>query len=227
MTKRITLLLFLVAAICGSAFADDAAAPDAQKSLTVKTFAFKYKDADKAAAVVKPLMSAEGSLSIQASTNAMVITDRPANLKAIAAALAQFDAPPVLIRLSVRLVGASRVEGEGKTPEDLKDVAPKLAMLRYNNFEDIGSANVEGHEGGPGLVDLLDNGYRAEFKFGDYDAASDTVKVSDFKVSKLQGDQLTQVLKTTLNLKLGQTVILGAQRPQGGRALMIIVAAKK
>jgi hypothetical protein len=145
----------------------------------------------------------------------------------IAAALTTFDAPPMAIKLSVRLITASRVDGAGHTPDELKDVAPKLAMLRYNMLENIGSANVEGREGGPGLVDLLDNGYRAEFTFGDYDPSTDSVKISDFKVARLQGDQLTQVLKTTLNLKLGQTVILGATKSQGGRALMIIVTAKK
>lgn len=226
MTKRFAFMLVLFAVICGNAFGDGTPA-DGDKTLTVRTFQFKHKDADKATAVVKALMSAEGSISIQPSSNSMVITDRPENLKKIAAALTNFDAPPMAIKLSVRLITASRVDGAGHTPDELKDVAPKLAMLRYNVLENIGSANVEGREGGPGLVDLLDNGYRAEFTFGDYDPSTDSVKISDFKVARLQGDQLTQVLKTTLNLKLGQTVILGATKSQGGRALMIIVTAKK
>ncbi|HEY3053811.1 MAG TPA: secretin N-terminal domain-containing protein [Thermoanaerobaculia bacterium] len=224
MTKRILLALFLSLAMCGAAIADDA---DAQKSLSVKTFQFKHKDADKATAVVKALMSADGSISIQPSSNSVVITDRPENLKAITAALAQFDTEPQAFKLSVRLVAASRVDtGAARTPDELKDVAPKLAMLRYNALENLGSANIDGHEGEPGIVDLQ-SGYRADFRFGDYDPASDSVKISDFKLSRLQGDQLTQLLKTTINLKLGQTVILGATKPQGQRALMIIVAAKR
>src|SRR3982074_2575761 len=122
MTKRILFALFLALAMCGSAFADDAAAADPQKSLSVKTYLFKHKDADKAAAVIKPLMSAEGSISLQPSSNSVVITDRPENLKAITAALAQFDTPAQLFRLTVRLVAATRVEGAAaRTPDDLKD----------------------------------------------------------------------------------------------------------
>ncbi|HEV8660048.1 MAG TPA: secretin N-terminal domain-containing protein [Thermoanaerobaculia bacterium] len=223
MTKRVLMALFLALAMCGSAIADDA---DAQKSLSVKTFQFKHKDADKAAAIVKALMSAEGSISIQPSTNSVVITDRPENMKAIVAALAQFDTSPQAFKLSLRLVAASRVDpSAARTPEELKDIAPKLGMLRYNSFENLGSANIDGHEGEPGIVDLT--GYRADFRFGDYDPTSDSVQISDFKLAKLQGDQLTQLLKTTINLKLGQTVILGATKPQGQRALMIIVAAKR
>jgi hypothetical protein len=226
MTKRFAFLLFLMLAVCGSAFADDDAAADAQKSLTVKTYQFKHKDADKATAVVKQLMSADGSISIQPSTNSVVITDRPENLKAITAALVQFDTPPKAFKLSIRLVGASRGEGAPKVADELKDIAPNLGMLRYNVLENLGAVNVDGKEGEPGIVDLQ-TGYRADFHFGEYDPTSDSIQISDFKLSKLQGDQLTQLMKTKLNLTIGQTVIVGVAKPQGQKALILVVAAKK
>ena len=72
------------------------------------------------------------------------------------------------------------------------------------------------------------NGYRADFKFGDYDPASDSVKLGEFRLSKLDGDQLSPMLKTTLNLKIGQTVIIGAtKQPNSNRALMIVVTAQR
>lgn len=217
----VAALLFL--SVC--AFAEPA---EVGRSLSVRTFQFKHKQADKAAAVIKPLMSAEGSMSIQPTANSLVVTDAPENLKKIAAALADFDSAAQPFRLSIRLVAASRVTN-GTTPkitDDVKDVAPKLALLRYNALEGLGAADVAGKEGEPGVVEL--NGYRAEFKFGDYDPASDSIKVSDFKLSRLEGDQLAPMMKTTLNLKLGQTVIIGAtKQPQSQRALMIVVAARR
>jgi len=225
--RRIAFLVLTLFLVCGIAAAD----PGADKSLTVRTFQFKFKDADKAAAVIKTQMSAEGSISIQPATNSLVITDKPENMKVIAATLAQYDAPARQFKLSVRLVAASRVEGGGpRTPDDLRDVAQKLSMLRYNSFEDLGEANVEGKEGEPGLVEMK-TGYRADFKFGEFDPSSDTIKVSDFRLSKLQGaqhDELATLLKTSLNLKIGQTVILGASKgSQSQRALMIVVMAKR
>jgi len=227
MTKRFAFALFLAFALCGAAFADDDAAA-AQKSLTVKTYQFKHKDAGKAADVLKTLISPEGSISIQPSTNSVVVTDRAENMKAITAALEQYDTPPQAFRISVRLVSASRVEGAApRTPDELRDVAPNLSMLRYNSYENLGSANVDGREGEPGMVDLA-SGYRTDFKIGDYDPSSDSVKVSDLKIAKLQGDQLTQILKpTTMNLKLGQTVILGAGKPQGQKALILVISARR
>ena len=226
MTKRVALVLFLLLAVCGAAFADDAPAADAAKSLSVRTFQFKHKDADRASTVVKPLMSSEGSFSIQPSSNSMVITDRAENLKSIAAALDKFDTPPQAFKLNVRLVAASRATAPVRTPDTLKDVSSKLTFLPFNNFEVLGSAVLEGKEGEPGLLDL-ETGYRADFKWGDYDAASETVQISDLKLSKLQGDQLTQLLKTTMNLKIGQTVVFGAGKPQGARALLLILAVKR
>jgi hypothetical protein len=229
MTKRVLLALLMLCSVWVSVSADTLpaeAGAHADQALTVKTFQFKHKDADRAAAVIKPLMSSDGSLSIQPSTNSMVITDRADNLKSIAAALDKFDTPPQAFKLSVRLVSASRATAPARTPEALKDVSTKLTILPFNNFEVLGSAVLEGKEGEPGLLEL-ETGYRADFKWGDYDAASDSVQIGDLKLSRLQGDQLTQLLKTTMNLKVGQTVVFGAGKPQGARALLLILAVKR
>jgi hypothetical protein len=200
-------------------------AADPGQTLSVRTFQLRHKQAEKAAGVIKPFMSAEGSMSMQASNNALVVTDLPENMKRIASALADFDAAAQSLQLSIRLVSAGR-GAEARVARDLSDIAPKLALLRYNTLDSVGAADVNGQEGEPGLVDL--NGFRADFRFGEYDPASDSVQLNDFRLLRREGDQLSQVLKTTLNLKLGQTVILGATRqPDSQRALMIVITAKR
>lgn len=216
------VVLFLAAAPAFAETAAEAAGREG-KSLSVRTFQFKHKSAEEAAAAIKSLRSAEGTVSI--TSDALVVSDTPDNLKAIGAALAKFDVAPQAFRVSIRLVSASRAE-KPYVPAEVKDLAPKLALLRYNALDHIGAAEVTGAEGQPGLVDL--DSYRAEFKLGEYDAASDSVKLSDLKLSRHEGEALTQLLKTSLNLKLGQTVILGATRqPNAGRALMIVISAKR
>ena len=223
--KRAVIVATLLMMLTGAAFADAGAA--GAKSLSVRTFTFKYKDAEKAAAMIKSLVSAEGSMSIQPSTNALVVTDRAENLKTIIKTLAEFDVPPQAFRVIVRLVGASRGEGVPRATDDTKDIAPKLAMLGFNVLEDLGSADVSGREGDPGIV-TLPSGYRADFKFGDFDPASDSLQVIDFRLAKQQSDQLTPLLKTTLNLRIGQTYIVGATKaPKSQRALMIVLVARK
>jgi hypothetical protein len=224
--RHILSSILAVLLLAGVAVAE----PNDGKALTVRTFQFKYKDADRAAAAIKTLISAEGSLSIQPSSNALVVTDHAENMKQIAAELAKFDAPAQAFKLVVRLVSAARVDGSARIPDELKDIAPKLSVLRFNSLDLLGQADVEGKEGDPGIIDLQ-SGYRADFHFGEYDPASDSIKINDLQLAKLGGaqkDQLTSLLKTSLNLKLGQTVILGASKvPQSQRALMIVLLARR
>jgi len=221
--KRALILLTLCLFATGVAIAQPA---PAAKALNVHTFQFKYKDADKAAAIIKPLMSAEGTMSIQPASNALVVTDRAENMKAIANALATFDTPPHTVRLSLHLVSASRAETATKVGPDMREIAGKLALLRYNSIDDLGDANVEGHEGEPATIDLH-NGYRVDFRFGEYDPSSDSVKLDDFRLSKVQNDQLNQVYKATLNLKVGHTLIFGATKTQGQRAIFLVFNARR
>jgi hypothetical protein len=228
--KRNHITVFICALLISatSAFAD---AADGAKALSVRTFTFKHKQADKAASIIKSLMSSDGSISIQASSNALVVTDQAENLKAIARTLTEFDSEAQTFHLSVRIVSATRVAGTPpKVVDGLKDVAQKLAMFRFNAFENSGEADVVAKEGESGLFELQ-SGYRADFRLGEYDPASESIKVNDFHLAKLQGaqkDQLTSLVKTSLNLRLGQTYIVGATRaPESQRALMIVLVAHR
>jgi Bacterial type II/III secretion system short domain len=221
--KRVLMILLAVLFTTGVVFADPA---EGAKALSVKTFQFKFKNADRAAVVIKSLLSADGSMSIQPSANSLVVTDHPENLKAVSAAINEFDSAPRTVKLSVRLVAASKSEIAVKPVEELRDIARSFAMLGYNSLESIGSANIDSHEGELGTIEL-GGGYRADFRFGEYDPTSDSVRLEDFRISKLQGDQLSQIYKTTLNLKVGQTTIVSAKRPQGQRALSIAFVARR
>ncbi|HEV7487498.1 MAG TPA: secretin N-terminal domain-containing protein [Thermoanaerobaculia bacterium] len=227
--KRVFLMISMMLALSGAAFANPATA-DSKPALAVRSFSFKFKQADKAAAAIKPLLSNEGSMSIQPSSNSLVVTDRAENMKAVAKMIGDFDKEPQSFRLYVRIVAAARVEGTPKIADDLKDVARKLAILPYNFYENVGEATVQGKEGDPGLIDMS-TGYRANFKFGEYDPASDSIAVNDLQIARLTGpqkDQLTTLLKTTLNLTIGQPYILGAAKaPQSQRALMIVLVARR
>jgi hypothetical protein len=221
--KRVLILLTLCLFATGVAIAQPAV--DA-KALNVRTFQFKYKDADKAAAIIKQLMSPEGSMSIQPASNSLVVTDRPEKMKAISDALAAFDTPPHAVKLSLRLVGASRGQTATKVPIEMREIAGKLGVLRYNVIDNLGDANIDGHEGQPTTIDLQ-NGYRVDFKFGEYDPSSDSIQLDDFRLSKVQKDQLVQVYQATLNLKVGQTLIFGATKTQGQRAIFLVFNARR
>lgn len=227
--KRAFLILFLalIAAI-------PVVAQEADGRVVVQTFKFKFKSADRAANVISSLVSSEGSVSIQPGSNVLVVTDRSANMEVIAAALDRYDVPSREFKLEIRLVAAGRVQGKGpEVPEDLKDIAGKLSgVLRFTSFEKIGAIDVKGREGDTVRSDI--DGYHAEFVVGELDPVSETVQLSGFTLSRFEAGAdpakkaRKDVLETTLNLKVGQTVVLGASRlPDSNRALLLIVVARQ
>ena len=222
-----TLILLLTAAV--------GLAQETDGKVVVQTFKFKFKSADRAATVISSLMSSEGSVSIQPGSNVLVVTDLRENMEQIAAALDSYDLPSREFKLEIRLVAAGRVPGRSpEVPEDLKEIAGKLSgVLRFNSFEPLGTLDVNGKEGDEVRSDVNSH-YHADFVIGEFDPVSRTVQLSDFKLSRYetslesQKRERNQVLETTLNLKVGQTVVLGASRlPDSNRALMLIVIARQ
>src|SRR5512140_395747 len=177
--KSAVVLMIVLSLFTVTAFAEG-------PGVAVRSFQFRYKQAENAAIAIKPLVSSDGSFSIQPSTNTLVVTDKPENLKNIAAAVAQYDKPARGVKITIRLVAASRQANPAKVPDDLVDLSNKLSgVLRFNSFEKLGEITAEGKEGDP-VITNVDGVYRAEFKIGEYDPLSDTIRIADFQLSRMQ-----------------------------------------
>jgi hypothetical protein len=224
--KRLTLLLSLFLAFSTAAFA--------QSGLSSHSFTFKHKDAERAAALIKPLMSEEGSVSMQPKTRTLIVTDRGANVRSIVEALAKFDVPAQSFRIQVKIVAASRGAAQPKVPDDLKEISAKLSgVLKFNSFEKLGEIDARVKEGDPFVADKVAETYRADFTLGEYDPLSDSVRVNDLRIQKRQAkegqsSEIVQLLKTSLNLKLGQTIVMGAAKtPDSNRTLMVVLLSQR
>lgn len=226
MVSVLTMVSLLVFAPLALADADPAA------KLTARAFHLRYKDTERGATAIKGVLSSDGSISIQPSSNTLIVTDRSENLQRVASILAQFDAPPQSFSIDLQLIAASRSQTPS-VPEELRVVAGKLSgALKFNSFEKMGEITAGGKEGDPVIIEKLSEAYRAEFKFGEYDPSSETIQVKEFQLSRLKpgsnGSEVVSLLRTSLNLKVGQTVILGASRlPDSNRALMLVLVAKR
>lgn len=231
--KHFFIVLALAFVSVTSRAAEPAAASSSRPGVGQKVFHFQHKAADAAASLIKPLMSSDGSVAIQPTANTLIVTDFADNLRRISDAIEKFDTDAQRFHLELRLVAASRVVGTPPaTPDELKDIAAKLSgVLRFNSFEKVGDLSVDGRESDPVTAELKSADskvYRATFKFGEYDPVSDSIRVNDFQLGRLQGEEINSLLKTSLNLKVGQTVVLGAARlPDSQKALMMIVVARR
>ncbi len=228
--RRVLLLSVMLLLIATAGVAQESGG-----TIVVQTFKFNFKTAERASAIIRPLMSSDGTVSIQPGSNTLVVSDFGDNVERIATALDIFDAPSRSFKLEIRLVAAGREQGRTpEVPEALRDIATKLSgVLRFNSFEELGTLTFSGKEGDEIRSDLGPV-YHADFLIGEFDPVSETVQLSNFKLSrydsasKSEKRERVEVLKTTLNLKVGQTVVLGASRlPDSSRALMLIVVARQ
>jgi len=222
--KKSLAILFLITFGAAGLYAD------AAESVAARSFQLQFRDASRAAVVIKPLITDKGSVSIQPSSNTLVVTDIPERLGEVARILGEYDAPAKTFSIDLKLVSASTSQNPQPVPPDLKEISSKLGgVLRFNQFEKIGELVTSGREGTPVLIDI-DGGYRAEFRLGEFDPLSRSLRLEDFKLSRVpqRGGELQQLLKTSINLRLGQTVALGASRDPGStRALMIVLRGEQ
>lgn len=222
MKRNVQILLVLALTFGTPVFAQ------AEKALVAKSFDLRHKDPEKVASVIKPLMTENGSVSMQPGRKLLVVTDTEEALSQIAAVIGQYDMPPRIYSVDLKLVSAGREANPQPVPKGMEDLAEKLSgVLRFNSFRRIGEISASGEEGDSSVVSF--DGYRASFDFGEYDPVSRTLRISEFRLDRTSGENAdsTPLLKTSLNVGIGQTVILGAARqPNAGRALMIVVRAR-
>jgi hypothetical protein len=205
---------------------------DSEGTLTLRSYQLKHKQPEKAATAIRSLLSTDGSVSMQPAANRIVVTDYPENQKSIAAMIEKLDVPPRSFDLTLKLVVASRGGSGAKVPDDLRSISDKLSgVLRFDTFEKVAELAARGKEGDP-VAGQMAGGYRASFSFGEYDPATDSVRLSDFRLSRLTEGaaegELAPLLTTALNLKVDQTIVIGASRsPQSGKVLMLVLTATR
>lgn len=196
-------------------------------SLVSRAFELEHKDPQRVIDTVQGMLSRDGSYSIQPAKQTIVITDTPGTLERVAEVLEQLDVPPRNYTLNLTLVSASRSANPPKVPEDLTEISRKMSgVLRFNTFEKLGSATTRGNEGTDLVFDI--DGYQARFGFGQYDPLSQSLKIDDFRLDRTKDSTGSPLIRTSLNLRVGQTVVLGASRqPESGKALMIVLLAEE
>jgi hypothetical protein len=216
---RIVLVTVLLAIVVAPAGADE---------LIARSFELKHKDAGKVVEMLQSLMSRDGSYSIHPSRNSIVITDNRETLGRIAELIDQLDRSPRQYTLRLTLVSASRSANPPPVSEDLREISRKMAgVLRFNTFTRLGAVAARGREGD--TLSMAVDGHQASFSFGDFDPLSQSLRIEEFRLDRPEsGSDGGPLLRTSLNLRVGQTVVLGASRQaESGKALMIVLLAEE
>lgn len=196
---------------------------DSKPRLETRTFALQNIEAHEAASLVDPYIygtrdKAPGTLS--QSSRAITVRETPDNLDQIARVLAEFDVPRADVRLRFQLI-----EADGFTDADPR-IATVEAELRkvfqFRGYRLAGEAFVTATDGSQ-VEQGLGSAHSVQTRI--YRQGANSLRLEEVQLwAHASGVRLT----TTVNIRPGQTLILGsASREEDETTLLLTVQAEE
>jgi hypothetical protein len=228
---------FAIAVIMLAATAAAIGAERAEGPLLAKAFEVQYRPLADAADLVSPLLSDDGSLTLQPRLKTMVVEDRVAVLDRVEYMLDGFDIPPRNVEVTLSLfLGTDRRpedsrqrEPGGSFSQEVRGVIETLGdFTKWTAYEPLGSRSVTGVEGGEVTANLTDD-YRVVFSVDSFHEGQGRVRFKRVSLQRLdyseEGAQKVEELYTAgMLLPVGKLHVVGAARePKSNRALFLFV----
>lgn len=191
-------------------------------TLDTRTFELRYLDPGVAEGMILPYVyvdrpKARGQVTHVGNT--ITVRETPDNLAKIARVLTEFDRPTPTVQLHFQILSA---DGAGPSDPAIAPVEAQLRKLfRFRGYRLLGETVVSaaarshitqtiGGAGGPYVINGQLHSVRAA---GD----SGTVQIEVELTSRI-----SLVLRTALDVALGQTVVLGSGAPGAGSGALIL-----
>jgi len=229
---RVTVRALVVAAftLLGAGGTPALSAPQAQA--VVKVFTLRFRKVEDALAVLRPLLSDSRAVSVVLETNLNSLTVRgtPARIEQITQAVAAFDVPLRAIDVAVTLLRSpAEKAGSAETAdvsEEIRGIGERLKRLfNVTDFTRLDSVIVQGVEG-QRMKYSMRGGYGLEFLLEpSRDGAQ--VQLRDLSLERVRREAGREVrgeiLRTSINVNLGQPYILGVGRDESAPDKLFVV----
>ena len=240
--RREALEILLAAAVSAGVPAGAADAPAAVATVadpvSARAYEVKFKSLADAAELVSPLLTPQGSVTLQPRLKTLTIQDRVSILDRVASLLKSFDVAPRNVEIAMSLfLGTDRREQEAgrlippsSMTKDVRGIAETLGdFTKWNAYEPLGGRAVTGVEGGRVTVNLSDE-YRVTY---DIDTVREqSVKLTNFVLQRVTRgtdgkEKVQDVYSAAVVLPVGRMLMLGAaQNPESKRALFLTLQAR-
>ena len=236
--RRVVLAALLAVCLCGVSSASATDAPGTADALSARAYEVKFKSLADAAELIGPLLTPQGSVTIQPRLKTLMIQDRISVLDRVGSLLSSFDVAPRNVEIAMSLfLGTDRREQEAgriippsSMTKDVRGIAETLGdFTKWNAYEPLGGRAVTGVEGGRVTVNLSDE-YRVAY---DIDTVRDqSVKLTNFVLQRVTRDEdgkekVQDVYSAAVVLPVGRMLMLGAaQNPESKRALFLTLQAR-
>ena len=236
--RREALQVLFAAALSVGVPVGAAEAPAEADPVSARAYEVRFKSLADAAELVSPLLSAQGTVTLQPRLKTLTVQDRVSVLSRVASLLQSFDLAPRNVEIAMSLfLGTDRREQEAgrnvppsSMTRDVRGIAETLGdFTKWNAYEPLGGRAVTGVEGGRVTVSLSDE-YRVAY---DIDTVRDqSVKLTNFVLQRVTRgpdgkEKVQDVYSAAVVLPVGRMLMLGAaQNPESKRALFLTLQAR-
>jgi hypothetical protein len=236
--RREAFEILLVAALVSGTPLLAAEAPPPEGPVLARAYEVKFKSLADAAELVSPLLTSQGSVTLQPRLKTLTVQDHASVLDRVGSLLASFDVAPRNVEIAMSLfLGTDRREQEaGRTippssmTRDVRGIAETLGdFTKWNAYEPLGGRAVTGAEGGRVTANLSDE-YRVTY---DIDTVRDqSVKLTNFVLQRITRgpdgkEKVQDVYSAAVVLPVGRMLTVGAaQNPESKRALFLTLQAR-
>jgi len=236
--KRAVVAILFALATWTAVSADVTNEPGVSDPVSARAYEVKFKSLADAAEVIGPLLTPQGTVTLQPRLRTLTIQDRVSVLDRVASLLASFDVAPRNVEITMSLfLGTDRREQEAgriippsSMTKDVRGIAETLGdFTKWNAYEPLGGRAVTGVEGGHVTVNLSDE-YRVAY---DIDTVRDqSVKLTNFVLQRVTRgtdgrEKVQDVYSASVVLPVGRMLMLGAaQNPESKRALFLSLQAR-
>ncbi len=202
--------------------------------VVVRVFTLKHRSPDEALAAVRPVLTETGSVIVQPRGKTLTVRDTSEAVERAARTIAAWDVPPRPLDLRVTLLRASTGGPLVKTAVpgtegELRPVGERLRKLfKFTDYVRLDTVLVQGTEGQT-VAWVLGREYRLEFQI---ESTGDPrqVRLRGLTFERLRrspgpgvADVRSDILRTTINVPIGQPFILAVGRDEAAPGALVLV----
>ena len=216
------------ALVCAWALASCVLAAGVEGS-DIRAFPIRFHQVRDVAAVVEPLLSPDGSMTIQPKFNLLTVRDSAEVIERVARAVEAWDVPAPSYRVGIRvLIGTTVPATPGSTRPVSQGFGDELMkVFHFTSYQEVETVQVTAAEG---TAVEAEAGGRYHLRFGLRAVANDPnrIQLGQFEVTRRElvspgHETLRPLLRTTVSLEIGQTAIVGLARSEGASQGLVLV----
>lgn len=204
-----------------------------EKTFLVRAFTLKHIPVEEAVVLLKPMISSEGSMTIEASRNALIVRDFPKNVVLIEHFLARLDRPPSTFSIIVKLLQGRANKGGLSITDEIQGLGKALQnIFPYAYYDILGESVVKGVTGDKVAFQVTHN-YEVEIRLHYSYAYPNYLRFRPFvlyKMVPLKGKvrKAKPLLRVGMNVRFNQPHVVGVMSgDHKDHPLLILIQAKK